>query len=129
MTTVATAFIAKLAIHDEAKYGEEKANIGTGFFCEGKFYRDPEVGTRFHFSSDDEDAEGGLVTSTIKSVCKVGSDTSPDKLVLPTDFPKVANLRFPTWPGQPGEIKAGDWLISTINSIYWLGSLKAEGRS
>jgi len=125
--TPADSFLTKLAVCKDYEVPVDNQVVGPGFFCEGKYFCKPMVGERFSFESDDPHAKGGLLSSIVKSIYEVGG--SPDKLVLPKEFPPISELVFPSWPGQPGELREGDILFSTMNSIYWLGSLKAQGRS
>lgn len=53
-------------------------------------------------------------TSIVMSVWRVGSEDK-DKLVLPTDFPSTArNVELPK------EVREGDYVFATMNSLYWL---------
>ena len=54
-----------------------------------------------------------LTTSTIRSLYMHESDSGYDKIILPSDFPISKDLDIP-------EMKDGDLLIGTMNSVYFL---------
>lgn len=106
--------LVKLNHRKDHHHGPEaSAFVKTGEAFELRFETLPEVGEAFcgyltpygHFN-----------TSTVKSVFVAGSDPR-DKLVLPESFEAREQLEIP-------EVKEGDYLLSTKNSLYWLKNIE-----
>ena len=74
-----------------------------------------QVGSCFYFNG----ISCNLRTSTVKSVYIC--NTEQDKLVLPSDFPDKEYLDFSNI-----ELKSGDILFATLNSVYALRDIQEK---
>jgi hypothetical protein len=94
-----------------AAYVPLMTSIGAKEWCVQKDLR-PLIDSPIQFR---EDGVGGVLTiSRVRSYYKhCDKGEHPDKLVLPKDFPIEENIEIP-------KMKDGDYLIATMNSIYYL---------
>jgi hypothetical protein len=104
-------------LNDRTEYYYEEG-IGRKWDKEGAAFYPPEVGERFVVFPNGESVFG---TSLVMSVYKHGEGdvTGIDKLTLPNNFP-VKDV-----PNNI-EIKMGDYLLSTLNSIYLVREVKTK---
>ena len=93
-----------------------KHEVVEGFSIVGRPLHQPSVGRKLVFLSGKYEDDTTIVTTELKSVYVHGTDQ--DKLVLPSGFPDAVNLRLPE------EIKDGDTLFATQNSVYLIRRLQ-----
>jgi hypothetical protein len=98
--------ITKLGNRIDAEIPNNEVHVNQ--FIEGFEYEFPEVGRRYVVSGE---RDGAISTSLLKSIYKHEPESGRDKLILPVDFPDATKLDFP-------EMKQGDYLLATCNSVY-----------
>lgn len=94
--------LVKLNHLSEPRYKEENHTIRKGMEFHGHFNELPELGKSFWI--------GCFASSMIQAICRVGKEN--DTIVIPERFVKEGA----TLP----DVKEGDYLIITYNSLYWL---------
>ena len=112
---------------EEEKEALYQATKSTGLFDFDRQWEEqedlqPKIGWPIYCRGNRISA-GYVRTSAVRSYYKHLADSSdhPDKLVLPAEFPEddLYNFKMP-------EMKEGDYLIATANSIYYLQLHKEE---